>query len=91
MNEFQKDAVLSCVTAKECHHNDTTKLIWGPRGLAMASLLFSLLKLQARTLTCAPPNNAVLEVAARLQNLRSHLSMIHIALVTLWHLAIHLE
>ncbi|KAK7305619.1 hypothetical protein VNO77_43525 [Canavalia gladiata] len=73
LNESQKDAVLSCVTMRECHHNDTIKLIWGPPGTGktktVASLLFSLLKLKTRTLTCAPTNTAVLEVASRLQNL----------------------
>ncbi|KAL2333166.1 hypothetical protein Fmac_014379 [Flemingia macrophylla] len=73
LNESQKDAVLSCVTSKECHHNDTIKLIWGPPGTGktktVASLLFSLLKLKTRTLACAPTNCAVLEAAARLQNL----------------------
>lgn len=73
LNESQKDAVLSCVTMRECHHNDSIKLIWGPPGTGktktVASLLFSLLKLKTRTLTCAPTNTAVLEVAARLQNL----------------------
>lgn len=73
LNQSQKEAVLSCVTSRECHHNDTIKLIWGPPGTGktktVASLLFSLIKLKARTLTCAPTNTAVLEVAARLQNL----------------------
>ncbi|RZB81159.1 helicase sen1-like [Glycine soja] len=73
LNQSQKEAVVSCVTSRECHHNDTIKLIWGPPGTGktktVASLLFSLLKLKARTLACAPTNTAVLEVAARLQNL----------------------
>ncbi|XP_027334128.1 uncharacterized protein LOC113848912 [Abrus precatorius] len=73
LNESQKNAVLSCVTMRECHHNDNIKLIWGPPGTGktktVASLLFSLLKLKTRTLTCAPTNTAVLEVASRLQNL----------------------
>ncbi|KAI5408187.1 helicase sen1 isoform X2 [Lathyrus oleraceus] len=73
LNESQKDAVLSCVSMSECHHSDTIKLIWGPPGTGktktVASLLFSLLKFKTRTLTCAPTNTAVLEVAARLQNL----------------------
>lgn len=73
LNESQKDAVLSGVTMRECHHNDSIKLIWGPPGTGktktVASLLFSLLKFKTRTLTCAPTNTAVLEVAARLQNL----------------------
>lgn len=73
LNQSQKEAVVSCVTSRECHHNDTIKLIWGPPGTGktktVASLLFSLLKLKTRTLACAPTNTAVLEVAARLQNL----------------------
>ncbi|KAK8468674.1 hypothetical protein PHAVU_006G085200 [Phaseolus vulgaris] len=73
LNESQKDAVLNCVTSRECHHNDAVKLIWGPPGTGktktVASLLFSLLELKVRTLTCAPTNTAVLEVAARLHNL----------------------
>ncbi|QCD77969.1 regulator of nonsense transcripts 1 [Vigna unguiculata] len=73
LNESQKDAVVNCVTSRECHHNDTIKLIWGPPGTGktktVASLLFSLLELKVRTLTCAPTNTAVLEVAARLHNL----------------------
>ncbi|XP_054789631.1 uncharacterized protein LOC129295178 [Prosopis cineraria] len=55
---------------KKCHHNHTVKLIWGPPGTGktktVASMLFALLKLETRTLTCAPTNTAVLEVAARL-------------------------
>ncbi|CAI8597130.1 unnamed protein product [Vicia faba] len=73
LNDSQKDAVLSCVSMSECHHSETIKLIWGPPGTGktktVASLLFSLLKFETRTLTCAPTNTAVLEVAARLQNL----------------------
>ncbi|CAJ2640607.1 unnamed protein product [Trifolium pratense] len=73
LNESQKNAVLSCVSMRECHHSDTVKLIWGPPGTGktktVASLLFSLLKLKTRTLACAPTNTAVMEVAARLQNL----------------------
>ncbi|KAK7300604.1 hypothetical protein RJT34_11452 [Clitoria ternatea] len=73
LNESQKDAVLSCVTIKRCHHNDTVKLIWGPPGTGktktVACMLFCLLKLKTRTLTCAPTNTAVLEVASRLQSL----------------------
>lgn len=49
------------------------KLIWGPPGTGKtkttASLLYSLLKLHIRTLTCAPTNTAVLEVAERLHRI----------------------
>lgn len=58
---------------RNCHHNDTVKLIWGPPGTGktktVASMLLTLLKLKTRTLTCAPTNTAVMEVAARLRGL----------------------
>jgi replication-associated recombination protein RarA len=48
-----------------CHHSNV-KLIWGPPGTGktktVACLLFSLLKLKTRTLTCAPTNTAVLQL-----------------------------
>ncbi|KAI9118448.1 hypothetical protein K1719_010780 [Acacia pycnantha] len=73
LNESQKDAVASCVALRECSHKNTLKLIWGPPGTGktktVASLLYSLLKLKTRTLTCAPTNTAVLEVADRLQRI----------------------
>ena len=73
LNESQEDAVSSCVKMTKCHHNDTIKLIWGPPGTGktktVACLLFSLLKLKIRTLTCAPTNTAVMAVASRLHGL----------------------
>ncbi|KAI9100095.1 hypothetical protein K1719_024313 [Acacia pycnantha] len=73
LNESQKEAVISSVAMCKCHHNHTVKLIWGPPGTGktktVASMLFALLKLKTRTLTCAPTNTAVLEVAARLRGL----------------------
>ncbi|KAI9100065.1 hypothetical protein K1719_024283 [Acacia pycnantha] len=73
LNESQKEAVISSVAMRKCHHNHSVKLIWGPPGTGktktVASMLFALLKLKTRTLTCAPTNTAVLEVAARLRGL----------------------
>ncbi|KAK4274971.1 hypothetical protein QN277_018122 [Acacia crassicarpa] len=73
LNGSQKDAVASFVALRECSHKNTLKLIWGPPGTGktktVASLLCSLLKLKTRTLTCAPTNAAVLEVADRLQRI----------------------
>ncbi|CAJ2652929.1 unnamed protein product [Trifolium pratense] len=72
LNESQEDAVSSCVGMINCSHS-STKLIWGPPGTGktktVACLLFSLLKLKTRTLTCAPTNTAVLQVATRLRSL----------------------
>jgi hypothetical protein len=73
LNESQKDAILSCLHMKKCHHNDPIKLIWGPPGTGktktVASMLFCLLKLRIRTLTCAPTNTAVLAVVSRLHSI----------------------
>ncbi|KAF3951836.1 hypothetical protein CMV_022553 [Castanea mollissima] len=32
LNGSQKDAVLSCLVTRECNHQNTVKLIWGPPG-----------------------------------------------------------
>ena len=70
LNESQQAAVLSCVSTRECHHENTVKLIWGPPGTGKTKtvgfLLHSLLRMNCRTFTCAPTNVAVLEVAKRL-------------------------
>ncbi|KAI3813724.1 hypothetical protein L1987_18455 [Smallanthus sonchifolius] len=71
MNSSQEAAVLSCLAAKNCfHENSCIKLIWGPPGTGktktVASLLFVLLREKYRTLTCAPTNIAVVGVAKRL-------------------------
>ncbi|PON87677.1 P-loop containing nucleoside triphosphate hydrolase [Trema orientale] len=70
LNESQQAAVLSCIGTRECHHHYTVKMIWGPPGTGKTKtvgfLLHSLLKMECRTLTCAPTNTAVLEVTKRL-------------------------
>ncbi|KAK2430636.1 P-loop containing nucleoside triphosphate hydrolase superfamily protein [Trifolium repens] len=72
LNESQEDAVSSCVSMMNCNHVNV-KLIWGPPGTGktktVACLQFSLLKLKIRTLTCAPTNTAILQVAIRLHRL----------------------
>ncbi|MED6147954.1 hypothetical protein PIB30_048704 [Stylosanthes scabra] len=73
LNESQEDAVSSCISMTKCQHNSSIKLIWGPPGTGktktVACVLFSLLKLRVRTLTCAPTNTAVMTVVSRLHGL----------------------
>ncbi|KAG9138738.1 hypothetical protein Leryth_023772 [Lithospermum erythrorhizon] len=73
LDDSQEDAILSCISGRECPHKNTIKLIWGPPGTGktktVASLLYALLKIHGRTLTCAPTNIAVIGVAKRLMNL----------------------
>ncbi|XP_021647252.2 uncharacterized protein LOC110640303 isoform X2 [Hevea brasiliensis] len=69
LNDSQKDAVLSCIGGRGCSHQYTVKLIWGPPGTGKTKtvgfLIYALFTMKCRTLTCAPTNIAVLEVAAR--------------------------
>ncbi|KAK1305082.1 hypothetical protein QJS10_CPB11g02248 [Acorus calamus] len=69
LNESQLGAVSSCVSASQCAHESQIRLIWGPPGTGktntIAFLLQALQKMKCKTLTCAPTNVAVLEVASR--------------------------
>ncbi|KAJ9679683.1 hypothetical protein PVL29_021572 [Vitis rotundifolia] len=73
LNDSQKAAVLSCIAARECHHQNSIKQIWGPPGTGktktVATLLFALHRMKCRTVTCAPTNIAVLAVTKRLVGL----------------------
>ncbi|KAI3798723.1 hypothetical protein L1987_34001 [Smallanthus sonchifolius] len=72
LDSSQETAVLSCVASRNCSHKNTIKLIWGPPGTGktktISSLLFMLLRLKCRTLTCAPTNIAVLGVTKRVMS-----------------------
>ncbi|KAK1305083.1 hypothetical protein QJS10_CPB11g02249 [Acorus calamus] len=69
MNDSQLSAVSSCVSASQCAHENQIRLIWGPPGTGktntIAFLLRALQKMKCKTLTCAPTNVAVLQVASR--------------------------
>ncbi|RWR84616.1 helicase SEN1-like protein isoform X1 [Cinnamomum micranthum f. kanehirae] len=73
LNESQMDAVLTSLHARQCSGKHSVKLIWGPPGTGktktVSVLLWALLQMKCRTLTCAPTNVAVLEVASRLVRL----------------------
>ncbi|OMO60730.1 Reverse transcriptase, RNA-dependent DNA polymerase [Corchorus capsularis] len=73
LNESQKDAVLACLNKIQCNYKSHLELIWGPPGTGktktVSVLLFSLLRMKHRTLTCAPTNAAIREVAARVVKL----------------------
>ncbi|KAL2921531.1 putative helicase MAGATAMA 3 [Bienertia sinuspersici] len=73
LDESQKKAILSSISMRKCSNKNNVKLIWGPPGTGktktVASLLFVLLELKCRTLTCAPTNIAVVQVAKRLVSL----------------------
>ncbi|KAL5984646.1 hypothetical protein ACLOJK_041266 [Asimina triloba] len=66
----QKDAVLNALSSIRCHHSHSFTLIWGPPGTGKtrttSALLWVLLNMGCRTLTCAPTNVAVTQVCSRL-------------------------
>jgi hypothetical protein len=68
LDESQTKAVLACLHKIHCNHKSAVELIWGPPGTGKtkttSTLLFTLLKMGCRTLTCAPTNAAITTVAS---------------------------
>ncbi|KAI3798722.1 hypothetical protein L1987_34000 [Smallanthus sonchifolius] len=56
LDSSQEATVFSCIALKDCDHKNTIKLIWGTPGTGktktISSLLFMLLRMKCRTLTC---------------------------------------
>ncbi|GKA24657.1 UvrD-like helicase, ATP-binding domain, P-loop containing nucleoside triphosphate hydrolase [Tanacetum coccineum] len=73
LNESQRSAIMSSVRKTGCCHNSYVEQIWGPPGTGKTStvsvLLFILLQMNRRILTCAPTNVAVVQVASRVLRL----------------------
>ncbi|KAJ4710301.1 UvrD-like Helicase, ATP-binding domain, P-loop containing nucleoside triphosphate hydrolase [Melia azedarach] len=75
LNDSQLEAVYSCLGRMQCDldHKGTVDLIWGPPGTGktktVSMLVFILLKMNCRTLVCAPTNVAIKEVASRVLTL----------------------
>ncbi|KAM1846609.1 hypothetical protein ACFX14_011002 [Malus domestica] len=69
LNESQTGAVVACLEMLHSDSKSGVQLIWGPPGTgktrATATLLFTLLRMNCRTLICAPTNVAITEVASR--------------------------
>ncbi|MQL88099.1 hypothetical protein Taro_020656 [Colocasia esculenta] len=73
LDNSQNEAVCMCLSARKCPHKHSISLIWGPPGTGktktVSTLLWMLQTMKCRTLTCAPTNIAVMEVARRLVRL----------------------
>nr|GEX68374.1 UvrD-like helicase, ATP-binding domain, P-loop containing nucleoside triphosphate hydrolase [Tanacetum cinerariifolium] len=73
LNESHKTAVRKALCKMECSHTLSVEQIWGPPGtgktLTVSVLLFILLQMKQRTLTCAPTNVAILQLASRMLSL----------------------
>ncbi|KAI3470133.1 hypothetical protein Pfo_026796 [Paulownia fortunei] len=69
LNESQLEAILAALSKIECNHKSSVKLIWGPPGTGktttLSILLYTLLRMNVRTLICAPTNVAITELASR--------------------------
>nr|XP_043619899.1 uncharacterized protein LOC122591713 [Erigeron canadensis] len=73
LNESQRAAVMASLVKTECCHNSYVEQIWGPPGTGKTTtvsvLLYFLLQMNRRTLTCAPTNVALLQLASRMLSL----------------------
>ncbi|XP_026424181.1 uncharacterized protein LOC113320490 [Papaver somniferum] len=73
LNESQRTTVLGTISAVQCNHRSSVKLVWGPPGTgktkSISILLYSLLSMNYRILACAPKDTAVAELALRILNL----------------------
>ena len=74
LNESQNQAVLACLRKIQYNHKPSVELIWGPPGTGKTKtvgvLLYTLLRMNIRTLACAPTNIAITEVVSRVLKLR---------------------
>jgi senataxin len=76
LNTSQSSAVKSCISAVDCPHRSSLRLIKGPPGTGKTKtvtvILQLLLKKKQNTLACAPTNVAVVQLASRVMELVGH-------------------
>ncbi|KAF8398738.1 hypothetical protein HHK36_014596 [Tetracentron sinense] len=81
LNDSQTEAVLDSISTMQCKHKSSVKLIWGPPGTGktktVSTLLWTLLRMNCRTLICAPTNVAITEVASRVKRIKESFLMDH--------------
>ncbi|KAM7467346.1 hypothetical protein LguiB_014908 [Lonicera macranthoides] len=73
LNKSQTEAILASLRKMRCNHRSSVQLIRGPPGTGktktVSILIHVLLKMNCRTLSCAPTNVAVVELASRVVKL----------------------
>ncbi|GJU96611.1 UvrD-like helicase, ATP-binding domain, P-loop containing nucleoside triphosphate hydrolase [Tanacetum coccineum] len=73
LNESQMTAVMEALCKTQCCHISSVEQISGPPGtgktMTVSVLIAILLQMKNRTLTCAPTNVAIVELASRVLNL----------------------
>lgn len=76
LNTSQSSAVKSCISAVDCSHRSSLRLIRGPPGTGKTKTLAVILKLflkkKKNILACAPTNVAVIQLASRVMELIEH-------------------
>ncbi|KAJ0971026.1 hypothetical protein J5N97_018985 [Dioscorea zingiberensis] len=69
LNESQVAAMVGSIKEMQCSHKCSVKLIWGPPGTGktktISELLWILLEMKRRVVTCSPTNTSIVEVASR--------------------------
>lgn len=70
LNNSQNDAILNCISSMHSNNSSSSfSLIWGPPGTGktktISVLLWLMREMDHGTLTCAPTNLAVKQVASR--------------------------
>ncbi|KAJ4798063.1 P-loop containing nucleoside triphosphate hydrolases superfamily protein [Rhynchospora pubera] len=73
LNVSQLKAAASCISASNCCHMSSVELVWGPPGTGKTRTIGAVLKMllakKCKTLTCAPTNTAIMQVASHLLSL----------------------
>ncbi|PWA79190.1 uvrD-like Helicase, ATP-binding domain, P-loop containing nucleoside triphosphate hydrolase [Artemisia annua] len=73
LNESQRAAIMAALCKMPCSHVSFVEQIWGPPGtgktMTVSVLLFFLMQMNHRTLTCAPTNVAIVQLASRVLSL----------------------
>ncbi|XP_078169852.1 uncharacterized protein LOC144564182 isoform X2 [Carex rostrata] len=73
LNPSQSKAAVNCISASNCWHTSSVELVWGPPGTGKTRTIGAVLKVllgkTCRTLTCAPTNTAIMQVASHLLSL----------------------
>ncbi|GKD18972.1 UvrD-like helicase, ATP-binding domain, P-loop containing nucleoside triphosphate hydrolase, partial [Tanacetum coccineum] len=73
LNESQREAVITTFCRIQCCHTSSVEQIWGPPGtgktMTVSVLLFILLQMKQKALTCTPTNVAIVQLASRVLSL----------------------
>ncbi|XP_019231239.1 PREDICTED: uncharacterized protein LOC109212082 [Nicotiana attenuata] len=73
LNNSQANAIFTCLATMKCHHKASVKLICGPPGTGktrtLSVMLYTLLQMKYRTVTCTPTDVATAQVASKLVKL----------------------